>query len=77
MKLTGLVYKYLAFDSLSDSTIKEWTERALSSLRAIPSERQYIATELVAHLKKMLPQRLPEPRHRDGVLAYLEGNLSA
>lgn len=76
-KLTALAYSHLAFDSLSEETRPEWSERALASLRAIPPERQYIATELVAHLKKMLPQRLTEPRQIDGVLAYLEGNLNA
>lgn len=74
-KLTSLVYSHLAFDSLSEHSIREWTEHALAALLAIPPERRYIATELVAHLKKMLPQRLTEPRQIGGVLAYLEGNL--
>jgi hypothetical protein len=76
VKLTGLVYSHLAFDSLTPANVDSWQDVALASLRAIPPERRYIATELVAHLEGMLPQRLTEPRQIGGVLSYLEGNLT-
>lgn len=76
VKLTALVYKYLAFDLLTESNVDVWQRNALASLLAIPPERQHAIPELLAHLGRMLPKPQTEPRQIDGVLAYLERNLA-